>query len=556
MSDDKTVINDVLAIAQYIAKSLGDDATSKYNFLHESAMPISEARTKGRPYGGVGIISSKSVAYRINYSNPRCLSIVLTDYDTVLTNVYLPYSNSRISAADNLEKYMEALGHLYTCHEMTSSISQKIIAGDVNCDPNDATPRSGQLTEFLDQHCYEPIDLNRYNDPTVHTHESMRIIDRIVVTNVLCPSIISVKVDMKQASSDHFPVSAEISLPKSTIISKEVGAIPRLNWKRASEKAIESYSRLAHRTCLKHLKQFQKGELNGPDLYRNTVQSLEESAQACIPKFKKNDKKRHNIPLWRERMKTCQERVNFWVETQHLQGSPRRCSPLVRQLLRISRAKYKQQLRALRREIQLNIAEHTTKENCYKALFPKPNKAWSGPINNCKPPDQPEMWRSHYKNVFKAEEDPYSGPLLNNIKPSINEAPLFSTEELMNAITCINTDKSYKRHHHWQKLTSPAGHSAIRCLLEVFNNWSQCTLEDISLFWDMFDTNLSPIPKKGKKDLSLVKSWRPISVGTSENWILEKKFSLGSNLILRQKTPNSVIRRVTQRLMPSSSFEF
>ena len=35
---------------------------------------------------------------------------------------------------------------------------------------------------------------------------------------------------------------------------------------------------------------------------------------------------------------------------------------------------------------------------------------------------------------------------------------------------------------------------------------------------------MSPIPKNGKKNLSELKSWRPISLGTSENWILEKVF--------------------------------
>ena len=29
-------------------------------------------------------------------------------------------------------------------------------------------------------------------------------------------------------------------------------------------------------------------------------------------------------------------------------------------------------------------------------------------------------------------------------------------------------------------------------------------------------------PQKGKKDLSTRSAWRPISIGTSENWLLEK----------------------------------
>ena len=40
--------------------------------------------------------------------------------------------------------------------------------------------------------------------------------------------------------------------------------------------------------------------------------------------------------------------------------------------------------------------------------------------------------------------------------------------------------------------------------------------------WDFFSTALEVIPKTGKKDYSAKNAWRPISVGTSENWIFEK----------------------------------
>ena len=48
--------------------------------------------------------------------------------------------------------------------------------------------------------------------------------------------------------------------------------------------------------------------------------------------------------------------------------------------------------------------------------------------------------------------------------------------------------------------------------------------DNINVCWNLFDTNLTPTPKHNKRELSSVKSWRPISVGTSENWILEKIF--------------------------------
>ena len=44
--------------------------------------------------------------------------------------------------------------------------------------------------------------------------------------------------------------------------------------------------------------------------------------------------------------------------------------------------------------------------------------------------------------------------------------------------------------------------------------------------WPLFDTNLTPIPKPKAQDLSSLKAWRLISIGTSENWILEKIFNV------------------------------
>ena len=70
-------------------------------------------------------------------------------------------------------------------------------------------------------------------------------------------------------------------------------------------------------------------------------------------------------------------------------------------------------------------------------------------------------------------------------------------------------------------------HSAKLCILQVFNTWSDSILNgNCSTVWSLFDTNLTPIPKPKSQDLSTLKAWRPISIGTSENWILEKIFAV------------------------------
>ena len=138
------------------------------------------------------------------------------------------------------------------------------------------------------------------------------------------------------------------------------------------------------------------------------------------------------------------------------------------------------------------------------------------------------MWREHYKTVFKAEETPYNGDLckkVDEMMSSQNSVPtMFRLVEINSAIQHINTNKSYDRHYHWKFLDGP-GHAAKHCLLAIFNSWSSATLSNQdNQFSDLFISALNPIPKKGKKDLSNKGSYRPISIGSTENWILERIF--------------------------------
>ena len=140
------------------------------------------------------------------------------------------------------------------------------------------------------------------------------------------------------------------------------------------------------------------------------------------------------------------------------------------------------------------------------------------------------MWRDHYKNVFNASETKYNGDIFkpiddNLILESTSFSEIFNMNEIHEALLLIDTDKSYKRHFHWKVLlTQNPNHFAFSCLLEIFNCWSRNALLNCEDDWELFDTNLSPIPKNGKADISLCKAWRPISIGTSENWVLEKIF--------------------------------
>ena len=141
-------------------------------------------------------------------------------------------------------------------------------------------------------------------------------------------------------------------------------------------------------------------------------------------------------------------------DVELLQGGPTRCSTFVRSQLRVCRARYKLQLRILLCEIENNLAEHTTIQNCYKVLFNQKKAPTPSKINGCTREEQPAMWRTHYKGVFKAEDTAYNGGIFDIIDEKLvsekgnMQLYSFTMEEMSTAISEINPSKSYKRHHH------------------------------------------------------------------------------------------------------------
>ena len=144
-----------------------------------------------------------------------------------------------------------------------------------------------------------------------------------------------------------------------------------LCWNKASEKAIQAYSQLANKKCKISLQKFKKGEIDASRLYDETVHNLEDAATTCIPKHNPSPTKRHNVPLWRERIAIYRNHVDYWINVQFLNGGPKKCSEWISRQLRLVKSQYKRQIRILRREICENTAEYVTTQNCFRKLFRK-----------------------------------------------------------------------------------------------------------------------------------------------------------------------------------------
>ena len=509
-------------IPQLFKKQLCD----KYLFLHESAMDATVARKRGRPFGGVCLIISKSVAFKLIYSNARCLSVLLTDHNMLLNNVYLPFDDSRTSTDSNVDSMLQALGHLGAAQSLASETSDYITVGDFNAAPKDRARRTQLLNEWLADCGYKNVDLT-HSPENDYTHQSGRRIDRMVTTNNATSAVETISIPKECLKSDHFPVISKLRIAHDTDKAERHTDFS-VCWHKASTEAINSYSCLANRKCTISLKKYNKGYINVTELYEELVANLEESALTCLPKSDPcRPSKKHNIPMWKERMGIYKHEVDYWLQLQFLNGGPGRCGEFIKMQLRITKSNYRRQLRQLRREIEVNIAESTTITNCFRRLTKPAKSPKPAIIDGHSRLAQPVMWQKHLKATYMAEQTPYVGNLLTRVETLMTDDvkrnyDSFDFDEVNRAIGEINTNKSYKRHHHWKYLRHD-NHSAKACLIEVFKHWVGSVMQgQFYADWDLFLTNVSFIPKRDKKDLSSKKSWRPISIGTSENWLLEK----------------------------------
>ena len=112
-------------------------------------MDSTKARSRGRPFGGIAFIISKSIAFKTTYTHSRCISIFLTEHNVLVNNVYLPANDSRYSVERNEELLIEALGHLEAAHEVENSSLDCITLDDFNSDPADTNNRSRIISSSL-----------------------------------------------------------------------------------------------------------------------------------------------------------------------------------------------------------------------------------------------------------------------------------------------------------------------------------------------------------------------------------------------------------------------
>ena len=120
-------------------------------------------------------------------------------------------------------------------------------------------------------------------------------------------------------------------------------------------------------------------------------------------------------------MQSYKDVVDFWYHVQVLNGGPSRCGNFIQGKVRLAKSRYRRQLRILRQEVESNIAETVTLQNCFKRLFKHPKSPKPAMIDVHSIPAQPIMWRNHFKEAYRAAETPYEGNMLKDIEVKIRK---------------------------------------------------------------------------------------------------------------------------------------
>ena len=485
-----------------------------------------EAHRKGRPFGGIALIINNNIKFQCISKLENHISVIVGN-ELTIHNLYLPANDTRFSTEENYDKLSAAL-----CipNKITSD---EIFIGDCNSDPRDEGYRKNLIRSFFNnrgQYC--DIDLEFYskeNPSEVYTYISKingshRLLDRVICSSTMKTLATCVSIDKEHRNSDHFCIMTSWRINAANPVDPVTVQTGKVSVYRTmqNKKAQESFRQKVD----KHCKNLENKSLCPQQLLKKVILCLEQVAEKTFPKSRSMKKQAIaqalNLIGFNEYAKPLKQQVHVsYHEWKNSAGTSK--SQAKWQNYQKARKDYTKGLQWLRQnQIQLKC-DHIGINNCHSPL--KPAKTCVSPpqcLNGVKDKKaQLKMWTDHYKKTLNCYvQSNYSIP------PKCNSSPRnmpFKMKDLRKVVKALDPTKSYDRHIHWKY----APKSALQCLLGALNGF---WVEHQDLCNDVWKVSLRPIPKSDDKNLSLIKSWRPISIGSTEAFILEK-------LILIQLAP-------------------
>jgi len=405
---------DILCLQETWRFNLNDFKLKNYHVLHQTSMPIDTVIT-GRPYGGLGFIIKNSIKYEkispfnipngMNlYTFSRVMSINLIECKTLLTNIYLPAVDSRLSCLENEQKFDETLAYFDVT---THGFSNQILVGDFNLSPFDKiTNRHKLFQTYLIPKFYEfDLDFVDNKNYTYYDHHSQRFIDRVLTT---CKSLSNYKICINDdIGSDHLPIMFNLNFTITSENTRRISDfITKINWQKATSRNVFAFK--------EKIDYLIKKNLGKPEYYNNStlnrlLQTLEEAASMSMPKYRPKSKRSTLLPDWNETVGPYKKVLQYWNNILCVTASSHPNFNHIKHMSRLAKTRFKWALRKHRTFCSKEKNSFTTNENCYKLLNNNKKTSLINPPNDIagfKPENQLIMWTEHYQKTFSTQKEP------------------------------------------------------------------------------------------------------------------------------------------------------
>ena len=513
-------------------RSISDEIRPlNYTVLHKSASdPTSKVNQVKH---GQAIIVSNELKYEPFCTDiddhdhelqARFHGIRLTEYDLIIISVYFPSTSSlsdagSLTIADrHLQKCEEAIHYLNLLLEGQTNV---LLLGDFNVDyyRDIGKPKLGlfqaNFANFTDH------DLLKFGTSpaklpiTFKNHmTSGRYLDRVISTlpEQSCTDYsIPHNIDL---GSDHWLVSTKFQLLPVNRTNKNVPTcdnhLPNIAYHRIQPKHIDRVNRELNRSILLKFRSLPFDDCSF-HLFLNEISSV---IRRYCPKSKK---RRGNSVVdadFLEKVKPCIEELNHWRS----QSNPA-YDPFYRAMETRAKSKLSKALKSYQVRYNQNKAAALTQRTCFTHIKKQNIQLANPPIllEDKGPSSQLDLLYDHYKDQMNGHSK--AAPVTGLLPKFEGKRPSFTRLELELAIDMIDTKKSFDHHFFWRKMAGPRVKSH---LLKFLNSWVARVCEGESATWSFLWTTIVPILKGSDKSPSKLKSWRPISLMTSEAWLLEK----------------------------------
>ena len=321
---------------------------------------------RGRPHGGCSILWRSNLTCKITpvTSDSKRLCAVTVELPLItllIINMYMP-TDTRYDQ-ENMIVFDETLAEASAISKRLS-IDHVIYAGDLNTDfSRNGSLHTQSLKQFIsDEFIFEP------DNGIVFTFESKITNDRSFLDHFFLSENFTDLVDSYDVLhdgenlSDHSPILLKLAIPLSYIEPDLSHKSDRLNWDKASDKAIGHYQRLLSKllskisvpadaancsdsACTCHFSDIVK-------YCKDITSCLKRAGDINIPKCKPPGKR---IPGWNDEVKLLRDDSIFWNSMWRLCGCP--VTGVVAQLRKRTSVLYHRAIRQVRSRRDALVAE-------------------------------------------------------------------------------------------------------------------------------------------------------------------------------------------------------